>query len=58
MKENKYLPLGEERSLLIGKTTFIVNSFADGNASKSAEQLIMQLLKSKISSNIIKEETL
>lgn len=56
MKENKYLPLGEEHLLLVGKTTFIVNSFTDRNASKSAEQLIMQLLKSKITNNIIKEE--
>ena len=40
----------------IGKTVFIVNSFADSTADKSSEELIIQLLKSKISNNDLKEE--
>ncbi len=42
MKENSYIPFGSEHCEEIGKTVFIVNSFADRNADKSAEQLILQ----------------
>ncbi len=56
MKENSYISLGSEHREKIGKTVFIVNSFADRNADKSAEQLILQLLESKINNNSIKEE--
>ncbi len=56
MKENSQIPFGSEHREEIGKTVFIVNSFADGNADKSAEQLILQLLESKINNNSIKEE--
>ncbi len=56
MKAEKYVPFGSEHREEIGKTVFIVNSFADSTADKSSEGLIIQLLKSKISSNEFKEE--
>ena len=56
MKEQKYVPFGSEHREKIGKTVFIVNSFADSTADKSSEELIIQLLKSKISNNNFKEE--
>ena len=56
MKEQKYVPLGSEHREEIGKTVFIVNSFVDSTADKSSEELIIQLLKSKISNNDLKEE--
>ena len=57
MEERKYVPLGSEHREEIGKTVFIVNSFADSTADKSSEELLLQLLKSKISTNNFKEET-
>ena len=56
MKEQKYVPLGSEHREEIGKTVFIVNSFVDSTADKSSEELIIQLFKSKISNNDLKEE--
>lgn len=56
MKDRKYVPFGSEHREEIGKTVFIVNSFADSTADKSSEELIIQLLKSKISNNDFKEE--
>ena len=56
MKEQKYVPFGSEHREEIGKIVFIVNSFADSTADKSSEELIIQLLKSKISNNNFKEE--
>ncbi len=56
MKEQKYVPFGSEHREEIVKTVFIVNSFADSTADKSSEELIIQLLKSKISNNDLKEE--
>ncbi|MCM1062811.1 MAG: hypothetical protein NC452_21420 [Eubacterium sp.] len=57
MKENKYVPFGREHREEIGKTVFTVNSFADSTAEKSSEELIIQLLKSKILNNNFREET-
>ena len=57
MKEQKYVPLGSEHREEIGKTVFIVNSFADSTADKSSEELLLQFLKSKISTNNFKEES-
>lgn len=56
MKEQKYVSFGSEHREEIWKTVFIVNSFADSTADKSLEELIIQLLKSKISNNAFKEE--
>lgn len=56
MKEQKYVPFGSEHREEIGKTVFIVNSFADSTADKSSEELILQFLKSKIINNNFKEE--
>lgn len=57
MKEQKYVPFGSEHREEIGKTVFIVNSFADSTADKSSEELLLQFLKSKIINNKFKEET-
>ncbi len=57
MKEQKHVPFGSEHREKIGKTVFIVNSFADSTADKSSEELILQFLKSKIINNNFKEET-
>lgn len=55
--DNKYIPLPEHTEQ-IGKTTFIVSSFADSKAVKTAEQLILQLLENKIiNSNYEMEES-
>ena len=54
MEEPTYIFIGEHTENL-GKTTFIVSSFVDNNSKKTAEQLIMELLQSKVS-NTEKEE--
>ena len=35
-------------SVTIGKTTFMVNSFTDTQATVTAEELIIKMLKSKV----------
>lgn len=47
MKEHNYIKIGEHTEQT-SKTTFIVNSFADMEASRTAEQLIMDMLKAKV----------
>ncbi len=47
MKEHNYIKIGEHTEQ-IGKTAFIVSSFADTEASRTAEQLIMEMLKAKV----------
>ena len=48
MKERTYKPNGAEHSVTIGKTTFIVSSFTDAQATVTAEELILRMLKSKV----------
>ena len=48
MHERTYKPDGNEHSISIGKTTFIVSSFTDTQASVTAEELIIKMLKSKV----------
>lgn len=55
MQERTYKPDGAEHSISIGKTTFVVNSFTDTNATNTAEDLIVKLLKSKVA-ELMKEE--
>ena len=55
MQERTYKPDGAEHSISIGKTTFIVSSFTDTQATVTAEELIIKMLKSKVS-EVTKEE--
>ena len=45
MQERTYKPNGAEHSVTIGKTTFIVSSFTDAQATVTAEELIIRMLK-------------
>ncbi len=57
MQERTYKPDGAEHSISIGKTTFVVNSFTDTNATNTAEDLIVKLLKSKVAELMREEKT-
>ena len=48
MQERTYKSDGAEHSIIIGKTTFIVSSFTDIQATATAEELIIKILKSKV----------
>ncbi|MDY2863991.1 MAG: hypothetical protein SOT68_07330 [Oscillospiraceae bacterium] len=48
MQERTYKPDGVSHSISIGKTTFIVSSFTDAQATVTAEELILRMLKSKV----------
>ena len=48
MQERTYKPDGAEHSVTIGKTTFIVSSFTDTQATATSEELIIRMLKSKV----------
>ena len=49
MKEQTFRQIGSEHKVNIGKITFTVNSFADASAEKTAEQLIIDMLRSRTS---------
>ena len=44
----RYKPDEAAHSVTVGKTTFVVNSFTDTQATVTAEELIIKILKSKI----------
>ena len=48
MQERTYKPVGAEHSITIGKTIFVINSFTDTQATVTAEELIIRMLKSKV----------
>ena len=48
MQERTYKPDCAEHSITFGKTTFVVNSFTDTQATVTAEDLIIKMLKSKV----------
>ena len=48
MQERTYKSDGAEHSIIIGKTTFIVSSFTDTQATATAEEIIIRMLKSKV----------
>ena len=48
MQERTYKPDDSEHSVTIGKTTFIVSSFTDTQATVTAEELIIKMIKSKV----------
>lgn len=56
MKEHTYSVIGELTEN-VGKNTFIVTSFSDNDFSKTTEQLLVDLLRSKILNNETEEKT-
>ena len=48
MQKKTYTPSGDELCVTVGKTTFIVNSFFDTQATATAEELIIKMLTSKV----------
>lgn len=53
----RYKPDEAAHSIIVRKTTFVVNSFTDTQATVAAEELIIKILKSK-DAEVTKEETL
>ena len=51
----RYKPDEAAHSATVGKTTFVVNSFTDTQATVTAEELIIKMLKSKVA-EVPKEE--
>ena len=51
----RYKPDEAAHSVTVGKTTFVVNSFTDTQATVTAEELIIKMLKSKVA-DVAKEE--
>ena len=48
MQKKTYKPSGDEHSVTVGKTTFIVSSFFYTQATATAEELIIKMLTSKV----------
>ena len=46
--QERYKPDEAAHSVTVGKTTFVVNSFTDTQATITAEELIIRMLKSKV----------
>ena len=46
--QERYKPDKATHSVIVGKTTFMVNSFTDTQATVTAEELIIKMLKSKV----------
>ena len=53
--QERYKPDEAAHSVTVGKTTFVVNSFTDTQATVTAEELIIKILKSKVA-EVTKEE--
>ena len=53
----RYKPNEAAHSVTIGKTTFMVNSFTDTQATDTAEKLIIRMLKSKVAEAAKEEKT-
>lgn len=51
----RYKPDEAAHSVTVGKTTFVVNSFTDTQATVTAEEPIIKMLKSKVA-EVPKEE--
>ena len=51
----RYKPDEAAHSVTVGKITFVVNSFTDTQATVTAEELIIKMLKSKVA-EVPKEE--
>lgn len=48
MQKKIYKSNGAEHSITVGKTTFIVSSFTDTQATVTAEELIIKMLTAKV----------
>lgn len=48
MQKKIYKPNGDEHSITVGKTTFIISSFTDTQATVTAEELIIRMLKARV----------
>ena len=46
--QERYKPDEAAHSVTVGKITFVVNSFTDTQATVTAEELIIKMLKSKV----------
>lgn len=46
--QERYKPDEAAHSVTVEKTTFVVNSFTDTQATDTAEKLIIRMLKSKV----------
>lgn len=55
--QERYKPDEAAHSVTVGKTTFVVNSFTDTQATVTAEELIIKILKSKIAETTKEEKT-
>lgn len=55
MQERTYKSDEAAHIVTVGKTTFVVNSFTDTQATVTAEELIIKILKSKVA-EVTKEE--
>ena len=53
----RYKPDEAAHSIIIGKTTFVVNSFTDTQTTVTAEELIIKMLKSKVAEAAKEEKT-
>lgn len=53
----RYKPDEAAHSVIIGKTTFVVSSFTDTQATVTAEKLIIRMLKSKVAEAAKEEKT-
>lgn len=53
----RYKPDEAAHSVIVGKTTFVVNSFTDTQAAVTAEKLIIRMLKSKVAEAAKEEKT-
>ena len=53
----RYKPNEAAHSVIVGKTTFLVNSFTDTQATVTAEELIIKMLKSKVAEAAKEEKT-
>lgn len=55
--QERYKPDRAIHNISIGKTTFIVSSFTDTQATDTAEKLIIRMLKSKVAEAAKEEKT-
>ena len=53
----RYKPDEAAHSVIVGKTTFVVNSFTDTQTADTAEKLIIRMLKSKVAEAAKEEKT-
>ena len=53
----RYKPDEAAHSVIVGKTTFVVNSFTDTQVTVTAEELIIKMLKSKVAEAAKEEKT-